>query len=661
MVYTATIIHTSDGGDTWTAQAAGLAHSLNGIDMLDANQGWAVGVAGTILHTQDGGLHWNRQAVATTDEFRGVAFTDSQNGWATSVRIHHYDQFGNPDDWRASIWRTANGGTTWQVQTIPSDAAILNKVDFVDALHGWAVGVKYVGEDVLGYPDHRAVIYHTSNGGVTWLEQDFSPEPVKITFTGADFIDPLHGWVVGFHHVFAASEGVIFHTSDGGDTWERQSPNNNLWDVQFIDALRGYAVGFDYIGAQGPPVFRTQDGGATWEKTLMRRHEMDGAYAIAVFEDRAYVLGDNDFQGVSTGPWGIYQPPWGENLFTQGYINTHYKFEDVFFASPLKGWAVGSRSYLPDQWGQVIFNTTDGGQTWLSQYEKSPTINQTFNVFRLDSVYFVDENTGWAVGMSTYDQSYHQRWAILYTDNGGTTWQEQGQNLHQDLAPEFFDVQFLDNQEGWALDVGHYDKVAQEARFFLAHTLDGGQHWEWVNTGLPGHLDVGYALVQGGMDFVDANHAWAAGGLGNVIHTANGGATWITQTLTCDWPVCDKRLFDVDFIDTQEGWIAGEGLYHTSDGGAHWEMHSPLTKKDFHDVQFLDANQGWLAGEIGLAFYTQDGGASWQLASNPDSSANLLGMNFIDPSNGWMVGEMGTILRTVELPARTLFLPMMIC
>ena len=134
------------------------------------------------------------------------------------------------------------------------------------------------------------------------MEQDFSPEPEKITFTGADFIDPLHGWVVGFHHVFAASEGVIFHTSDGGDTWERQSPNNNLWDVQFIDALRGYAVGFDYIGAQGPRVFRTQDGGAAWEKALLRRHEMDGAYAIAVFEDRAYVLGDNDFQGVSTGP-----------------------------------------------------------------------------------------------------------------------------------------------------------------------------------------------------------------------------------------------------------------------------------------------------------------------------------------------------------------------
>jgi photosystem II stability/assembly factor-like uncharacterized protein len=659
-VYTATIIRTTDGGDTWTAQTTGLAENLNAIDMLDANQGWAVGTEGTILQTADGGLHWNRQAVATSDEFRGVAFADAQNGWATSVLIHHYDQFGEPDDWRASLWHTTNGGITWQIQTLPPDAAILNRIDFVDALHGWTVGVKYIGNDSLGHPDHRAVIYHTENGGTTWSEQSYAAESVRITFTGVDFIDTLHGWVVGFHHVFAASEGVIFHTEDGGATWERQAPRDNLMDVQFLDAQRGYAAGFDYIGAQGPPVYRTQDGGDTWEKVLMKHDDMEGVYGIAVLESRVFALGDHDFQAISNGPWGVYQPPWGENLFTQGYINIHYTFEDVFFANAQQGWAVGSRSYLPAIWGQVIFHTTDGGETWEKQYEQAPLLNQTFSYFRLDSVFFLDDQTGWAVGMSTYDQTYHNRWAILYTDNGGLTWQEQGQNLHQGLAPEFFDVQFLDAQNGWALDTGHYDSLAEETRLFLARTQDGGLNWNWVNTGLPGNLNIGFALVQGGLDFTDADHGWAAGGLGEVIHTADGGSTWITQTLTCDWPVCDKRLFDIDFIDNQVGWIAGEGLYHTADGGDHWDMHTLAYKIDFHDVQFLDLVHGWLAGDKGIALYTTNGGADWQLARNADTLANLRGMYLLDPQTGWFVGEMGTIFTITELPIESLYLPLVI-
>jgi photosystem II stability/assembly factor-like uncharacterized protein len=220
---------------------------------------------------------------------------------------------------------------------------------------------------------------------------------------------------------------------------------------------------------------------------------------------------------------------------------------------------VGSRSYLPAIWGQVIFHTADGGETLEKQYEQAPLLDQTFTYFRLDSIFFLDDQTGWAVGMSEYDQTYHNRWAILYTDNGGLTWQEQGENLHQGLASEFFDVQFLDTQYGWALDTGHYDSLAEETHFYLAHTLDGGLNWDWVNTGLPGNLDIGFALVQGGMDFTDVTHGWAAGGLGEVIHTADGGSTWITQTLTCDWPVCDKRLSILILLITRLVGSLGKG------------------------------------------------------------------------------------------------------
>lgn len=657
-VYTGTLLKTTDAGESWITLTVGLAETLNGVSFVDEYNGWAVGTRGTIVHSADGGLHWVQQAVPTVDEFRSVVFVSASAGWATSVRINHYDQWGHPDDWRASLWHTSNGGASWEKQSIPGEAAILNRLDFVDANTGWAVGVKYTGDDAYGRPTHRAVIYHTANGGSNWTEQTYAAEEARITFTAVDFIDDLHGWVVGFHHVFAAPEGVIFHTQDGGQTWERQSPNHNLMDVQFIDALRGYTVGFDYIGAQGPPVLRTQDGGATWEKVVMRNNDLEGLYAVNVSEERVVALGDHDFLALSSDPWGYYEPPLGKNLFTQEYINIHYTFQDVFFADALHGWAVGSRSFLPDHSGQVIFHTSDAGQTWHKQYEQPPLLDTLFSVFRLDSVFFIDDQTGWAVGMSEYDQSYDQRWAILFTDDGGQTWQEQGNELNVNLAPEFLDVQFLDSQHGWALEDGHYDPDSDEMTIYLASTQDGGQNWEWVNTHITGSLSVGFALVQGALDMVDPEHIWAVGGLGQVIHTSDGGSNWITQTLTCDWPICVKRLFDVDFVDTQQGWIAGEGLYHTSDGGSHWEMRPMDYKVDFHDVQFLDPLHGWLAGDKGVILYSDNGGASWQLAANPESSANLRGMYFTGAHQGWLVGENGTILTTVELPFETLFLPL---
>jgi photosystem II stability/assembly factor-like uncharacterized protein len=659
-VYTGTLLKTTDAGDSWITLTVGLAQALNGVSFVDENNGWAAGTQGTIINTTDGGMHWTQQSVSTTDEFRDVIFANLSQGWATSVRIHHYDVWGDPDDWRASLWHTSNGGASWEKQSIPEGAAILNRLDFVEASTGWVVGVKYIGDDAYGRPMHRAAIYHTANGGATWAEQTYAAEEARITFTGVDFVDALHGWVVGFHHVFGTDEGVIFHTQDGGETWERQSPNFSLMDVQFADTLRGYAVGFDYIGAQGPPVVRTLDGGVTWEKVVMRDNDLEGLFAVSVNAQRVVALGDYDLLAISDDPWGFYEPPLGKNLFTQEYMNIHYVFQDVFFTDELNGWAVGSRSFLPIHLGQVIFHTGDGGKTWVKQYEQAPPLDGLFSYFRLDSVYFVDDQTGWAVGRSEYDESYDQRWAILFTDNGGETWQEQGDELQVNLAPEFLDVQFWDSLHGWALEDGLYDPDTGEMTVFLASTQDGGQNWEWINTHISVSLSVGFALVQGALDRVDAQNAWAVGGLGDVLHTSDGGSTWVTQTLTCDWPVCDKRLFDVDFVDTQQGWIAGEGLYHTGDGGQHWEMRSVDTVVDFHDVQFIDAQNGWLAGDRGVVLYTDDGGASWRFADNPESSANLRGMYFVNAQQGWMVGENGVILTTVELPYGNLFLPLVI-
>src|SRR6266851_3341498 len=55
-----TILHTTDGGASWSLQKNG-TEGLWSVTFPNAQTGWAVGPNGTILHTTDGGASWNLQ------------------------------------------------------------------------------------------------------------------------------------------------------------------------------------------------------------------------------------------------------------------------------------------------------------------------------------------------------------------------------------------------------------------------------------------------------------------------------------------------------------------------------------------------------------------------------------------------------------------------
>jgi photosystem II stability/assembly factor-like uncharacterized protein len=655
--YKGTIIKTTNAGETWSAQEAGVTEGFRGVCFLDANQGWVVGANGTIRHTSDGGNLWVKQTVATTDDFRGVVFVDNNTGWATCVKPMHYNRKEEADDWQAAIWHTDDGGENWVQQAVPTNTSILHNIDFIDSLSGWAVGTKLVGDDGL-HPQHEGAIYHTSDGGLTWSEQ-YSPGQ-KITFTTVDFLDATNGWVVGFPTRSSLKGGFVFHTADGGKTWDRQEPGgifDPLWDVQFVDKNRGYVVGFNYVGAWGPPVWRTLDGGVTWTKIIMEKCESEGLFGVAVVGNQVIAVGDRDFVVKSVRAWDSCEwvspePPCNHCgcLFNQSYINTHYRFEDVFFADENHGWAVGRRSYEPQLWGQVIFHTQDGDVNWEIQYEHAPPLDGLFSYHRLNSVYFTDNENGWAVGRSESfwnasvepSGARERHGAILHTMDGGMNWEEQGSELYEGRNREFLAVQFLDSQNGWALAAKRYPS----RNISLAHTTDGGNHWEWVDTGIEGSIGITLKTVQGDVVFTDDQHGWVAGGRGHVIHTEDGGITWVKQELSCGNYItrCSDRCFGIAFVDNQSGWIAGSKLYHTTDGGANWTPQDIEVDGDLQDIQFIDSHIGWLAGEWGVLMYTADGGNEWH---HMDSNTffTLRGLFFVNPQLGWIVGDYGTILR----------------
>ena len=75
------IVHSGDGGQTWTTQNSGTRASLYVIAAPTRESLWAVGDSGVILRSSDGGTSWRRQYSPASASLFCVEFDDSRNGW----------------------------------------------------------------------------------------------------------------------------------------------------------------------------------------------------------------------------------------------------------------------------------------------------------------------------------------------------------------------------------------------------------------------------------------------------------------------------------------------------------------------------------------------------------------------------------------------------
>ena len=228
-----TVLHTTDGGQTWGRQQTGLTYTLTAVNFIDARNGWAVGDEGTIVHTTDGGSTWEKQKSPVSSFLMGIAFATKQKGWIVTERTN--------------ILHTEDGGKTWTVQFRDQDF-ILKAVSFCDEQTGWAVGE-------YGY------IYHTTNGGKTWVQQagefGFSEETGDVVGGTYLFdviaVNPQTAWVVGI-------DGYVAKTENAGKTWQKQMngvPKTHLFGVTVVDQVA-------LIAGDGT-LLRSTDSGASWQ------------------------------------------------------------------------------------------------------------------------------------------------------------------------------------------------------------------------------------------------------------------------------------------------------------------------------------------------------------------------------------------------------------
>jgi photosystem II stability/assembly factor-like uncharacterized protein len=248
------ILHTADGGRSWTAQESGTTADFQRVRFIDERRGWVVGGRvrmgetnetmrhdqrggfGYILHTEDGGKTWETQYAEQGRYLFGLHMLDNRRGWAVGER--------------GIIVRTTDGGAHWQATANSGTIRWLYDIVFLDSERGFIVG-------------ETQTVLATKDGGKLWRKIEapadrdfygFLPHYRSVTFRGE------RGWIVG-------QNGTILATGDSGRSWKVQSevfsgPVRELLDlerVHFADNERGWAV-----GRLGSRIMATRDGGSSW-------------------------------------------------------------------------------------------------------------------------------------------------------------------------------------------------------------------------------------------------------------------------------------------------------------------------------------------------------------------------------------------------------------
>jgi photosystem II stability/assembly factor-like uncharacterized protein len=266
------LLGTVDGGRHWRQLGQPASGSLRQVHFSDPTQGW--GVAGgndqptegpvprgatRLVHTSDGGRTWT--ALAAPAPPQSVCFTGPHDGWLASG---------------TRVWRSVDGGRRWSPRpsfTLPLSYTYMPSAELQCAAPGAAWVLFASGEGAAG--SHPYALYTTGDGGAHW-------RGVLAVFGGQDLpaapgsypgpfsvIDPQRAFLLSPTPAAEATGAVLI--SQGGRRLQRlrDLPGTTLFmptGVSFASATHGWAVGADLAGRT--VLLATSDGGHSWHSQL---------------------------------------------------------------------------------------------------------------------------------------------------------------------------------------------------------------------------------------------------------------------------------------------------------------------------------------------------------------------------------------------------------
>jgi photosystem II stability/assembly factor-like uncharacterized protein len=325
-----------------------------------------------------------------------------------------------------------------------------------------------------------------------------SPDLARI-----DFQDENYGWGIAVNEA-----GSILRTIDGGMTWLDATPpeagpigHSTILDVLNSDTAWVLIPGEDFFSGT---LHRTRDGGVTWNS--------------------------------NPAPFG------------GGFL----QFLDASTGRMLADRGAGAGSEAVE-----IFQTSDGGASWVSVFHNDPTRPDASESLPLagikNGMTFRDADTGWVPGSIPVDGEIY----LYKTLDGGISWLQQ----ELPLPPGYAAYQYTPQAPVFFGDYGLLPlmiHLPERTNFTIYSTQDGGLTW----SGDP--LGAGQVIQPGVPAFADALHAWSWDGGSNLYMSNDGARTWQAIPVPLD---LNGRLAQLEFVPSAAGGFTGWALTQVDDAG----------------------------------------------------------------------------------------------
>ena len=263
--------------------------------------------------------------------------------------------------------------------------------------------------------------------------------------------------------------------------------------------------------------------------------------------------------------------------------------------------------------GNGVYKTTDGGQTWIHL-----GLDDTRHISKV-LVHPTDPDTVW-VGAVGHMSGPNEERGVFRSTDGGASWQK---------------VLYLDDQHGvsdmavdptnpkilfaclWRFDRKPWTFTSGSEEGGVWRSVDGGSSWTKIEKGLPKLMGrIGVAVSRSNPEVV---YVIAESDEGTLFRSDDRGLSF--QKVSDERDIVSRGFYfthvRVDPVDENRVYAVAGSLYRSIDGGENFERISTTTHVDYHALWIDpdDPSRLWQGQDGGVAV-SYDRGDNWEALRN---------------------------------------------